>query len=68
LDASNAHLNIEVSSVMSRPKTLEIRKKKYKQFERADKIKQSHGIEPDPSKDRVIHSEDNPVLTLPHIK
>jgi hypothetical protein len=52
-------LTNEVSSVMLRPKTLEIRGKNLKTVEEPTKS-MCHKIEPNPSKDRDKHEGDNP--------
>jgi hypothetical protein len=49
----------KVSSVMLRPKKLEIRKKNVKTVKEPRKPK-CHEIEPNPSKDRAMHEGDNP--------
>jgi hypothetical protein len=51
-------LTIQVSSVILRPKKLEIGKKKCKNHERTNKNQtESHEIEPNPSKDRAIPAD-----------
>jgi hypothetical protein len=44
------------------PKKLEVRIRKLENYKRANKTKQCHEIEPDPSKDRTMHEGDNPLF------
>ena len=51
----------QVSSVVLRPKKLEIQKRNCKNCTRAEKTKiLCREIEPNPSKDRAMHEGDNP--------
>jgi hypothetical protein len=50
----------KVSSVMLRPNKLEIRKKNVKTVNEPEKNPECHEIEPNPSKNRLVHEGDNP--------